>query len=148
MSTKRRLTSADASVSNKGAHGNRLCRWCQQEVFPPRQTYCSESCVTNWKLRSDVAFLRSQLFLRDKGFCRSCGLDTLKLRRELYDLCESERCERGRELGFSEYHAKNLMLWEADHVVPVSQGGVLAGLENYQTLCTVCHYRKSVEERR
>lgn len=146
MEKRRRLGSADVSPSKKGPHGGRLCRWCAKEVFPPRQTYCSEDCVYEWKLRSDVQFLRSQLFMRDKGFCASCGLDTLKLRRKLYDLPEQERVLRGAELGFSEHHAKNLLLWEADHTVPVSKGGGLVGLEGFQTLCAPCHRKKTNQD--
>lgn len=84
--------------------------------------------------------------MRDKGICASCGLDTLKLRRKLYDLSEQERVSAGAALGFSEHHAKNLMLWEADHTVPVSKGGGLAGLEGFQTLCAPCHRKKTTED--
>lgn len=30
-------------------------------------------------------------------------------------------------------------LWEADHIVPVIEGGGCCGLENYRTLCIPCH---------
>jgi len=30
-------------------------------------------------------------------------------------------------------------LWEADHIVPVSEGGGACGLDNYRTLCLPCH---------
>lgn len=30
-------------------------------------------------------------------------------------------------------------LWEADHIIPVSEGGSCCGLENMQTLCISCH---------
>jgi hypothetical protein len=30
-------------------------------------------------------------------------------------------------------------LWEADHIVPVVEGGGACGLENYRTLCRPCH---------
>jgi ethanolamine utilization cobalamin adenosyltransferase len=29
--------------------------------------------------------------------------------------------------------------WQADHIVPVAQGGGDAGLDNLRTLCTPCH---------
>ena len=29
--------------------------------------------------------------------------------------------------------------WQADHIVPVYQGGGLCDLDNFRTLCTVCH---------
>ena len=29
--------------------------------------------------------------------------------------------------------------WQADHVIPVFQGGGLCDVDNLRTLCTVCH---------
>jgi len=147
VSRQRRLTGADAGPSKRGPHGGHLCRWCKAEVFPPRKTFCCDECVNEWRLRSDVAYLRSQLFLRDRGVCRACAIDTLQLRRRLYDLTEQEREIVGAEHGIPAYHARNLMLWEADHVVPVSHGGGLTGLENFQTLCVRCHQRKTLVDR-
>jgi 5-methylcytosine-specific restriction protein A len=115
--------------------------------MPPQKTFCGPECVHEWKLRSDVAYLRSQLFLRDKGVCKDCGLDTLRLRRQMYDMTESARERAGAERGFPAYQSRNLMLWEADHVVPVSQGGGLIGLDGFQSLCVPCHQRKSLRER-
>jgi len=30
-------------------------------------------------------------------------------------------------------------LWDADHIVPVKEGGGLCGLDNLRTLCIKCH---------
>lgn len=153
LSTKRRLSSADAPPSKRGAHGGRLCRWCACEVFSPQRTYCGPNCVHEWRLRSDTAYLRSQVFLRDKGFCASCQLDTLALRRRLFDLPLEERERVGEEMGFPAHQSRHLTLWEADHMVPVSQGGGVAvgaspgGLDSFQTLCVPCHIRKNASER-
>lgn len=35
--------------------------------------------------------------------------------------------------------------WDADHIVPVVEGGGLCGLENYRTLCHPCHKRVTAE---
>ncbi len=35
--------------------------------------------------------------------------------------------------------------WDADHIVPVAEGGGLCGLENYRTLCHPCHKRVTAE---
>lgn len=143
MSTKRKLTAEDAKPSRRGPHGGFQCRWCKCEVLPPKRTYCSDECVHEWNLRSDVGYLRSQLMLRDKGVCASCGVDTLKLRRALWELPVEERVRVGVEHGVDAYRAERLMLWEADHIVAVKDGGGLSGLANFQTLCIRCHRAKT-----
>ena len=61
----------------RGLNGRGLCRWCSLEVPPRRFTFCSPYCVHEWRLRSQPAYLREQVLLRDKGMCGSCGVDTL-----------------------------------------------------------------------
>jgi 5-methylcytosine-specific restriction protein A len=48
--------------------------------------------------------------------------------------------DMAREFGDYERHA-----WEADHIVPVIEGGGQCGLENYRTLCVPCHKRVTAE---
>lgn len=115
-------------------------------MFPPFKTYCSEACSHEWRLRSDVAYLRSQLFIRDKGVCKACGRDTVALRLKLFNLPEGERAQAGAELGYDEYHSRKLMLWEADHTVAVVNGGGLAGLGGFTTLCIPCHRTKTQDD--
>ena len=33
--------------------------------------------------------------------------------------------------------------WEADHIVPVAEGGGETSLDNFQTLCVPCHKEKT-----
>lgn len=48
--------------------------------------------------------------------------------------------------GWTPAQAKlNRTLWEADHAVPVAEGGGGCGLENYRTLCVPCHTKASAE---
>ena len=37
--------------------------------------------------------------------------------------------------------------WEADHIVPVADGGGECGLDNYRLLCRPCHLRVTLEWR-
>lgn len=30
-------------------------------------------------------------------------------------------------------------LWEAHHIIPVSEGGGMCGLDNFETVCLRCH---------
>lgn len=38
-------------------------------------------------------------------------------------------------------------LWDADHIVPVSEGGGECDLSNIRTLCLICHRRVTAELR-
>lgn len=40
---------------------------------------------------------------------------------------------------FGETRAHDGHTWEADHIIPVVEGGGECGLENYRTLCLPCH---------
>lgn len=84
--------------------------------------------------------------MRDKGVCASCNLNTVALRLELFELPPDERVQVGAEYGYDAYHAEKLMLWEADHTVAVVNGGGLAGLSGYATLCVPCHRKKTQQD--
>lgn len=49
-------------------------------------------------------------------------------------------------LGLSRPDATRLSFWEADHIVPVAEGGWRLGLENFLTLCLWCHRKKSADD--
>jgi 5-methylcytosine-specific restriction endonuclease McrA len=39
-------------------------------------------------------------------------------------------------------------LWDADHILPVAEGGGECDLENLRTLCLMCHREATAELRR
>jgi 5-methylcytosine-specific restriction endonuclease McrA len=109
------------------------CRWCGAAVPKGRFTFCSEACVHEWKLRTDPAYLRGQVFARDAGVCAACGLDTEALRRDKRKLDWAARKQFEKDWG------RRRHLWDADHIVPVVEGGGECDLANMRTLCLKCH---------
>lgn len=110
-----------------------LCRWCGTAVPRGRFTFCGPECVHQWKLRTDPGYLREQVFARDRGVCALCGVDTEALRRDKRKLDFAARRQFEKEWG------RRRSLWDADHVLAVSEGGGECGLANIRTLCLLCH---------
>lgn len=140
---KRHLRGRDAQAP-KGH-----CRWCQKPVPPPRRTWCSDACVEEYLVRSSAAHARRRVLERDRGICAACGLDCAALEKALRAArpCAwlvgpppREIIEVMGPLGFRVAEMQPCQhLWEADHVVPVVEGGGGCGLDNLRTLCLPCH---------
>ena len=136
----RALTTAgwvDAATLPKGPNGRPLCRYCGQEITNRRKrTFCSgrrtgwgkdpatggrmailqgHGCVHEHLIRSDPGYARLSVEARDGRVCAACG--------------------RVADEGD----------WQADHIVPVAEGGGSCGLDNLRTLCTGCHKAATAE---
>ncbi len=125
------------SKLERGPAGRALCRWCRIEVPKGRRTFCSETCVHEWKLRTDPGYLREKVLARDRGICAQCGADTIALRRDLRKLDYAARRQFLKTWKLREGSRKSL--WDADHIVPVAEGGGQCDLANMRTLCLKCH---------
>jgi 5-methylcytosine-specific restriction endonuclease McrA len=132
----------------KGPNGLPLCRWCDLEILAKRRrTFCSEYCVHQWRLRTDPGYLRDQVFARDRGVCALCLADTVAIYHAL-------KRSRGaaRSAGLSLYGMKSITsrrsLWDADHILPVAEGGGQCELDNLRTLCLPCHREVTAQLRR
>src|ERR1700761_5260048 len=121
----------------RGANGRGLCRWCSIEVPPRRYTFCSEFCVHEWKLRTQPGYLRDQIFKRDKGICAQCRIDTRREHRRLKRTRGERRLALMAHWGVRPGTRKSL--WDADHILPVKEGGGECDLNNIRTLCLRCH---------
>jgi 5-methylcytosine-specific restriction enzyme A len=140
---RQRVVTADQwGKPERDAAGAPICRWCRGPVAPPRRTFCGDACVHEWKIRSSPWYVRREVKKRDKGICRLCGLNVVKAHREwtrgkppVTDRAARKRWRAARPR------------WEADHIVPVADGGGECGLDNYRLLCRPCHLRVTLEWR-
>lgn len=163
MSTKRRKQGGWAGKRPRGPNGRPTCRQCGAECPVGRRTFCSSGCVAEWRLRTDPGYLRSRVHSRDKGVCAACGFDADKLERIITAATCHYRDDQQRA-GHREYwqvHGgpRSVVMgalglrhhghtWEADHVVPVIEGGGECGLDNMRTLCLWCHRSETKALRR
>ena len=131
-----------------GPHGRPLCRWCQLEILAARRrSFCSEYCVHQWRLRSDPGYLRDQVLARDGGICALCATDTLAAYRALKRSRGEKRDEALGMWGLRSVTARR-SLWDADHLIPVAEGGGQCELRNLRTLCLPCHREVTADLRR
>lgn len=133
-----------AKLLPKNEEGLTCCRWCGKGVKPPRRTMCSPECVHELQLRTNGRYLRDCVYNRDKGICQMCKIDTKKIAKEALQLRTEEK-----EIFLKKYSISLKRkiwkrkhgggLWDADHIIPVKDGGGSCGLENIRTLCIKCH---------
>jgi 5-methylcytosine-specific restriction protein A len=148
MSTQRTMPGgwADRGDLAKGANGRSLCRWCNLEVPKGRLTFCSDWCVDEWRLRTDPGYVRQKVLARDHGICAACGVDCPAAWRHLKRLRGLARAKMLADWGLRPGSRKTL--WDADHIVPVVEGGGECDLENIRTLCLKCHRGATAELQR
>lgn len=125
-----------ASIQADG-NGRPLCRWCHLDVPSRRRTFCSDYCVHEWRLRTDPGYLREQVFARDRGVCAACRVDTVAEWNHLKKIRRDRRMLLLRDWGVG--NSRRSSLWDADHILPVVEGGGECDLSNLRTLCLRCH---------
>lgn len=132
-----------------------FCCWCQGPLPPPpsrRTSWCSDACVAEY-LAQDPKALREKVKERDRGVCAACGRDAEALAARIKAVLapfweySAPWPAKKRALRLSRWLDRLKLtrstcslrhLWEADHVVPVVEGGPNT-LGNLRTLCTPCH---------
>lgn len=120
-----------------------LCCWCDKPTPKGMRKYCSADCRMQVDVRVRPHVMRWYVEQRDREVCALCHCDLKALKRVLRHLSRGD--EWSLLLGSAARFILGLMgfnpdsaLWEADHIVPISEGGDL-GPENVRTLCVPCH---------
>jgi superfamily II DNA or RNA helicase len=135
----------------------------QKDISNPSVLFCSIKCENDLKVKSNGGAARIQVMKRDRGVCEMCKLNCSKLIQQLQAI-EKDSNENGDEswrqkrehlldTQYSDFvsrltkvQKKGLIekalsgkAWQADHIVPVFEGGGHCTLMNMRTLCTACH---------
>ncbi len=178
MSTRRHTPGVWSSAPPLSASGERLCRNCHGPMPKDRRKHnCSRRCSEEWRCKTSLSHLRFRLEERDHGICAQCGLDTVALKAEFREFCRIIQRSWvelrtkpmppgaqliGNEFGMRSWSERDSWLkehgiptgrhcsdwWDADHIVPVIDGGGECGLDNYRTLCIPCHKRETAALRK
>ena len=130
MSTSR-IHRAYSTTQKRGTNGRGACLVCEGDITgKQRSTFCSKGCSEAFYVKSRPDHARLRVFERDHGICAKCHKDVFN---------GTGRKPRARGTGD---------LWQADHIVPVVEGGGECTLENFRTLCTVCHLEETAALRK
>lgn len=138
----------------------RTCTWCGEQVAGRRRQWCSRECVESFQIRIPSIAAR-HVKRRDRGVCFNCDRDCLAMERLLHGL-RTRGGSFGNSFGWSKEVWRPIAeelkrhwgaigfdvrgwtrLWQADHIIPVCQGGGLCDPSGYRTLCIPCHKAES-----
>ena len=135
------------------------CTWCGDPVPKGRRTWCSTSCLEQFNLRCTTAGILGFVQKRDRSRCQACGRCTKQAQIEFNTALRLAPWHADGGWRKPLYHKRKRALmksfgwggggWgQADHIVPVAEGGGLTGPENFQWLCGACHAAKTKQHRK
>ncbi|PBJ74097.1 SNF2 DNA repair protein [Trypanosoma cruzi cruzi] len=120
--------------------------------------FCSGRCRAAFYIKRSGSVARRSLREADKGICVHCQVDC----EMLCSLLGAATTWKEREAILDRMHPQMRQyptlfrrivenpvagnIWNADHILPVSQGGGEATMDNLQTLCVACHAEKTMCE--
>lgn len=139
-----------------------VCTGCGGPVAKPRLYWCGDDCVERHRIAASPSYARLRVFERDRGVCAICGVDAeagratmQRAAKEAFDRPWSDvestawratYAAAAQSVGLDIDPARTWPIWcatphtwEADHIVPVAEGGGSCQLENLRTLCRRCH---------
>ena len=83
--------------------------------------------------KTSPSYMRYLVWKRDHGVCAACGQDTIAGKFHGNGSPQTNRAQ-----GTGDF-------WQADHIVPVVEGGGECGLAGFRTLCTACHKAETAD---
>jgi len=134
---------------DRDAQGRAICRACSAPIPTSGRLrcYCSDECRVTFMVSGSGSEARRYVYRRDHGVCAKCRSDCEWLakmiraatRNGYFTLEWSHNGSTSAEYRAALRSFGRLGAWQADHIVPVVEGGGACGLENLRTLCNGCH---------
>lgn len=142
--TAREKPNAAFTPLRRDAKGTVVCRQCGGPIRPPRETFCSQTCVDRWLIQTDAARFRAEV-LRIHGVrCAVCGIAPPKPRRA--SATPQDRAPGPFRAPRPVEPEVPPIKFFADHRVPLWAGGSHDRRANGQVLCGLHHLAKTNAE--
>lgn len=112
--------------------------WINYRRHPPsasqmRHIGFDENGRNIWKFRFREGTSSMGVFLRDKYD------HVIRIHRRWTRKAQEAAKNRLAKMKAMGWTTHRKTAWDADHIIPVVEGGGQCGLENYRTLCHICH---------
>ena len=117
--------------TKRDAHGHPICKVCANPLSGRKRSYCSTLCFEI----NTPSVMALRVWERDHGVCAICGMSPEKFAEKFAEITRY-------------WLRQPAYQWEADHILPVAEGGGMCGLDGMRTLCKKCHGRVSGELRK
>jgi 5-methylcytosine-specific restriction endonuclease McrA len=123
-----------------------FCKWCGGKLPKGLRVWCNYKCDHEAYIR--FGFVENQVRERDNGICSNCGVDCISMEHIVEDFKRHYLRHPHLYIGtlresLGWWWTYNYRVWEADHIIPVCEGGGCCGLDNYRTLCLRCHKKET-----
>ena len=133
------------------------CTWCESVLTGLRRRWCGNDCLQSaldYCYPQNPQAKMRRLIFKQGCACLVCGVifedeiigliqDAFEQRNRYNKTDEKPHLVSLHALGANTGH-----IWQTDHIDPIFRGGRGIDPDNLQTICTDCHDRKTVEERR
>ncbi|XP_061173835.1 DNA annealing helicase and endonuclease ZRANB3-like [Saccostrea echinata] len=121
--------------------------------------FCSQKCMNKYWIQTNSSYCRDQLYEAEHGICQLCSFDAHSLYKQIRDTDDMQkRVDILHSSIFDKLNPKQKeaivknpvagQFWHVDHIRAVWEGGGQCDIDNFRTLCVLCHQKVTAQQAR